>query len=277
MTSSDDNRDQVNILPRRTSESPSAPLVLMAPMMQGGEVDLTPDERWYLSYFRKFTSLQCSYYFYDEFWERLVHQASHSQPAVRHAVIGMGALNWQFLQLRMGTHTGPLDRRFSLQQCNRAISHLQENLSDDNLGRTKVETALMTCLVLVCVILFQEDAESVGRHIKAPENLLKQYLCENPRPSSMSRALKQTFAGTRLVYTTFANQSSAKDDPVPPWLVPDEPPRGDENVQKVSDFLSTLARMIIQSHPYGFRVAYADPDLDLEPFAVMSKLRGWRT
>jgi hypothetical protein len=204
-----------------------------------------------------------------------VHQASETQPAVRHAAISMGALNWQFTQLRIGTNSGPLDRRFSLQQCNRAIKYLQKNLADDQMGRAKVETALVTCVVLVCVVLFQEEPETAGRHLLAGKNLLKQYLLENPCSTSVSRALKQTFAATHLVYTTFANKSPDKEDLESPWLVPHEPPVNNDNFQKSYDFLVTLARMVMQNDSRGFRVISSDPDLDLEPFAVMTKLQGW--
>lgn len=259
----------MSLLQVKGSPVPSSPLV------PGGLVDLTSEERWYLTYFQKVTSLQCSSYFYDEFWERLVHQASETQPAVRHAAISMGALNWQFTQLRIGTNSGPLDRRFSLQQCNRAIKYLQKNLADDQMGRAKVETALVTCVVLVCVVLFQEEPETAGRHLLAGKNLLKQYLLENPCSTSVSRALKQTFAATHLVYTTFANKSPDKEDLESPWLVPHEPPVNNDNLQKSYDFLVTLARMVMQNDSRGFRVISSDPDLDLEPFAVMTKLQGW--
>lgn len=261
----------MSLLQAKGSPVPSCPLI------PGGLVDLTSEERWYLTYFRKVTSLQCSAYFYDEFWERLVHQASEIQPAVRHAAIGMGALNWQFTQLRIGTSSGPLDRRFSLQQCNRAINYLQRNLADDRIGRAKVETALVTCVVLVCVILFQEEPETAGRHLRAGKNLLKQYLFENPGSTSVSRALKQTFAATQMVYTTFTNKSPDKGDLESPWLVPDEPLQNNDNLQKFHDFLVTLARMVMQNDTRGFRVISSDPDLNLEPFAVMTKLRGWST
>lgn len=256
--------------------SPGKKSSLPAPLVNGGQVDLTPDERWYLDYFRQVTSLQCSSYFYDEFWERLVHQASDIQPAVRHAAIGMGALNWQFAQLRMGTNTTPFDRTFSLQQCNRAIAYLQQNLADDRMGRAKVETAMVTCLVLVCVILFQEDSETAGRHLGAGENLLRQYLLENPSGTSVSQALKQTFAATNLVYATFANKDPDAEDPISPWFIPDEIPNDSGSSEKTHDFLVTLARMVIQNYPRGFRVGSPDPDLDMEPFAVLTKLRGWR-
>lgn len=266
-----DDSHTMSLLQVNGSPAPSCPLV------PGGLMDLTSEELWYLTYFRKVTSLQCSAYFFDEFWERLVHQASEIQPAVRHAAIGMGALNWQFTQLRIGTNSGSLDRQFSLQQCNKAINHLQKNLADDQMGRAKVETALVTCLVLVCVILFQEEPEAAGRHLRAGKGLLTQYLCENPYPTSVSTALKQTFAATQLVYTTFANKIPEKEDLESPWLVPDKPSNNKDNLQKLHDLLVTLARMIMQNDSRGFRVISSDPDLDLEPFAVMTKLRGWST
>ncbi|KAJ5174222.1 uncharacterized protein N7482_000099 [Penicillium canariense] len=250
-----------------------------AHLVYTGQVDLTPDERWYLDFFRKSTSLQCAGYFYDEFWQRLVHQVSEVQPAVCHAVIGMGSLNYRFVQLRKGESQGPLDRSFSLQQCNKAIACLRQNLMDNRLGRLRVEIALITCIVLVSIILFQEDAESAGRHLRSGYKLLGEYLRDDAHRSSTSRAVAQAFAGIHLVWSTFTNPDSftENEDRTFPFFVPKALPETVDNIEKAGNFLVILARMVLRRHPRGFSVGPASSDLGGEPYAVLSKLRVWRS
>lgn len=251
----------------------------LVPLVHTGQVDLTPDERWYLDYFRNSTSIQAAGYFYDEFWQRLVHQASDNQPAVRHAVISMGALNWEFIQLRIGENRRSLDRAVSLQQCNKAIACLRQNLRDDRMGRLRVEIALITCVVLVNVILFQESVHLAGRHLRSGYKLLEQYLSDNAGKDLVGPILRQAFSASHLVWSSFANPAAFTEDNDSTFqpLVPNTFSEPAHNPEKASDFMTTLARLVIQSNSRGFSAGPTTPDLDGEPFVVLTKLRAWRS
>lgn len=251
---------------------------LMAPV-DAGQVGLRSDERWYLDYFRKSTSIQCAAYFYDEFWQRLVHQACHHQPAVRHAAIGMAALNWEFMNLRLGRNCGRLDRSVSLHQTNKAIAYLRQNLMDDRMGPLRVEVALISCIILVNVILFQEGADVAGRHLRSGSKLLEQYLNDHSGRSTVGPILRQVFANSHLIWSTFTDPAafSEDDDAALRFPVPDTYSAPMHDYEKESDFMTTLARLVIQSHSRGFSVGPVTSELNEEPITVLFKLRAWKS
>lgn len=258
----------------------SGPLV---PLMLTGQVDLTPDERWYLDYFRRSTSIQCATYFYDEFWQRLVHQACDNQPAVRHAAISMGSLNWEFMKLRLGRNSGPLDRSVSLQQTNKAIAGLRQNLKDDRMGQLRVEVALISCIILVNVVLFQEGVDSAGQHLHSGFKLLEQYLNDNAERSTVGSILRQVFATSHLMWSTFTDpaafieEDDDDDDAAFRFPVPDTYSVPMHDHEKESNFVTTLTRMVIQSNSRGFSSGPVTSELNEEPLTVLLKLRTWKS
>lgn len=243
-----------------------------------GQVDLTPDERWYLEFFRQNTSMQCAGYFYDEFWQRLVHQVSDTQPAVCHAVIAMGSLNYRFLRSRMGGISEPLNTAFPLQQCNKAIVHLRQNLTNGHMTRLRMETALVTCVILVSMMLLQEDAQSAGRHLRSGYKLLEDYLREAPHPSSTGFALSQALAGINLGWLSFSSSDSATEDGDGSFACfrPMAHSHSEtlDDIQRASNFLLTLAPLVLSGNAKRFQTAQFD--IDSEAHAILGKLRGWR-
>ncbi|KAL4744119.1 hypothetical protein BDV11DRAFT_176913 [Aspergillus similis] len=249
----------------------------LAPVLRAGQADLSSAERRYLDFFRKTTAGQCAGYFYDEFWQRLVHQASEQQPAVCHAVISLGSLNYQFLQLRIGsadsTDNGrAIDAAFSLQQCNKAITCLRQQLLADRLGRQSTELALIICLVLVSIQLLQEDAQSAGFHLRSGLKLLEAYMEDRPRQSATSWAIAQAFAGLHLGWLSFSTpeallQNGAQSPSVP---LPRAPPETVDSIDKASVFIVSLARLVLLDPPQASSWGAGSP------VAFLRELRGWR-
>ncbi|KAL4815517.1 hypothetical protein BDW67DRAFT_185792 [Aspergillus spinulosporus] len=177
------------------------------------------------SHWRLTAAAQCAGYFYDEFWQRLVHQVSEEQPAVCHAVISLGSLKYQFLQLRMGNADSAnngraVDTAFSLQQCNKAIASVRQRLLADRLGPQSKELALIMCIVLVSILLLQEDAQSAGCHLRSGLKLLEAYMEDPPRHSATSSAISQAFAGLHLGWLSFSAPEDLVQDGVRSRLFP---------------------------------------------------------
>lgn len=246
--------------------------------VQSGQVDLTLEERYYLDFFRKVTSLQCAGYFFDEFWQRLVHQVSETQPAVRHAVIGMGALNHSFVQIRIGEKQGPLDISFSLRQINKAIAGLQENLKDENLGRLRVEIALTACVVLASTVIYQEDSQSAGRHLQSGFKLLEHYMVDHAGDSAFGSALSSALGAAQMIWTTFHNPEGLTNnkDRTFELMALGSPPSAVSDNAKTTGFLIILSRLVIQKTPGGFSMGPASPELESEIMTVLMKLRLWQ-
>lgn len=252
-------------------------LSLTNSLVYTGQVDLTPDERWYLDFFRKHTSVQCAGYFYDEFWQRLVHQVSDIQPAVCHAVIAMGYLDYRFINSRVGRKTEPLSMAFHLQQCNKAIAHLRHSLMDGRMGRWRMEPALVTCVILVSIMLLQEDAQSAGRHLRSGYKLLEIYLMETSHPDSTGLAIDRAFAGMNLGWLSFSSSDSTTEygDHSFPCVPPMAPPETLDDIQQAGNFLLTLAPLVLHGNAQRFH--NAQYDLKGEAHAILSKLLGWKS
>ncbi|KAK4921693.1 hypothetical protein LTR66_016653, partial [Elasticomyces elasticus] len=238
----------------------------------------SPGERYFLDFFRERTSLHCAGYFYDEFWERLVHQATEDYPAIRHAVIAMGCLNYHFSQsgpssVRLVSSQITLLDPFSLQQSNKSITLLQQTLSKGHTSRLEVEGALIACVVLVSTILFQEDSALAGRHLLSGYMLLDQYLRNHGNTSLLAATITKAFAGIHLMWSLFISTSSQPQEPLA--ILPLETNSGSGNaIQKANDLMVTMLRIsALQSWFKGFDLGPSVPELDIDPALFFSKIQ----
>jgi hypothetical protein len=165
-------------------------------------------ERFFFNLFLRNTSRQCAGYFNDEFWQLLMPQASEIQPAVRHAVIGIGSLHWRF-ESRTNSHNADvsLDRSFHLRQCSKAIACLQHDLlAKAQPDIAHMENVLITCVALTVLALFQTNVHAAQSHMDSGFKLLKQ--CQEQSDfcnSSTGSLLIRKFTQLKLHWTTFTN------------------------------------------------------------------------
>lgn len=94
---------------------------------------------------------QLSGFFGSDFWDRLVLQVAHAEPAVRHAAMALGSVHERYENgdrsiLRFGRKVDRGD--FALQQYSIAIKQLLE----PGLGQKRyaMEVYLTTCLIFIC-------------------------------------------------------------------------------------------------------------------------------
>jgi len=102
-------------------------------------------ERRGYNYFLTNTAPELSGYFSAGFWEGLILQAAHQEPALRHAVIAIGSLHETFAHKKLNysvNHGG-----FAVEQYAKAIKHLRRSLAS---GSQAPVTALMSCILFVC-------------------------------------------------------------------------------------------------------------------------------
>jgi hypothetical protein len=100
-------------------------------------------------FFRSTTAFQLSGFCGDEFWDKLILQVSHHEPAIRHAVIALGSLHERFLK-----HNGLVSRcdpllyldEFALQEYSLAIRSLFEQFSHQD--KPGVDVCLVSCVLL---------------------------------------------------------------------------------------------------------------------------------
>lgn len=93
-------------------------------------------------FFIRKTSPQLAGFFGSAFWERLVLQAAHHEPAIRHALTAIGSLHEQKVVGR------DVEMTFALQQYNLAIRSLLSRLGlQEKRGR---DVCLISCVLFTC-------------------------------------------------------------------------------------------------------------------------------
>jgi hypothetical protein len=93
----------------------------------------------------------------EDFWHLSVLQLAMTQPAVRYAVTGLGALHQKFSaghQTVIPDDTADAQVQFALRQCNRAINALSDTTAAAQEPIHKVAT-LMTCILFTCYATLQ--------------------------------------------------------------------------------------------------------------------------
>lgn len=205
------------------------------------QAGLTPTERHYLQLFRVATSGQCAGNIVDDFWQRLIHQVSEEEPAVRHATIAISAIHWHFLQegnasksefksTSLSRASFPRsdsnpdtedDASFPLQQCNKAIASLRQNLTKVHSHVTSSahrEAVLVTCVALVSLALFQEDVKAVMKHLVSGHRLLLEWEKVNFDGSPSGPILMRVFQDLQLHRMTFSSRETALGEVhIPIW------------------------------------------------------------
>ena len=105
------------------------------------------EERRSFSYYLNNTASEFSGYYDSSFWKKLLLQAAMGEPALRHAVIGIGSLHESFANKRLDYSPDAIERGFAINQYTKAIGHLRRSLST---GVQEPLTALMSCILFVC-------------------------------------------------------------------------------------------------------------------------------
>lgn len=171
-------------------------------------------ERRYYQVFCDRTTRNLAGHFPSDFWHRTAVRESHSDPAVRHAVIALGALT---LSLdgslpQYETTISPIDvsrehHQVALQQYNKAIAFLRQILAK---GSPSIRTALVACLLFICFENFHGDHEGANSHVLCGLGLIDQWLAQNPPPNGSSASKREQLQTLHAdeVFQTFSRLDS---------------------------------------------------------------------
>jgi hypothetical protein len=149
------------------------------------------EESVYLEWFGRRTVLKLPGAFAAVFWATRVMQASHSEPAVLHAIMALGSAHKKEI-----SENGSLDgkgkalnkrERFMLQHYSKAIKHIQPHFSTKN--NTSLDVGLMTCVIFVCLEFFRGNYRTGYIHLQNGLRLLND---AESRSSSVDRSVIET-------------------------------------------------------------------------------------
>lgn len=178
----------------------SAALVARQP---GYELHLRHDEMPYFNLFRVQTASQLSGYFNSNFWTHRVLQECHFEPAIRHAVVAMGALyktlemSTEKPQWRQNQHLGLADNNITMVATNfsLAIAHWQVAvkqyseacnaiMSIAGSGIRHYRTRLMAIILLACFDSFIGDHKQGIVQIQTGLGIVDKYHASRAESSS---------------------------------------------------------------------------------------------
>jgi hypothetical protein len=125
--------------------------------------------------------------------------------------------------------------------------------------------ALITCILLVSTLLFQENAQWASHHLQSGLKLLKEYTSHNPHQSSVSTVIERAFAGVHLSWLAFSTPEVIADNSFPS-LIPRRFPEISDDISTANDFVVSLVRLVLLGSP---RVAS-------EADTLFSELCAWR-
>ncbi|KAJ0414586.1 hypothetical protein BJY00DRAFT_318670 [Aspergillus carlsbadensis] len=229
-----DAEPQTGSQSRPLSPKPSSPIAspLSIPSTIPSRIFQTQRETHFFDFFRLHTVTDLSGWSPSSFWQRLVLQMVHSEPAARRAAIALGAL-----------HVEGSSSTQALQSYGEALATLRSALlePDSGLGSvSNVDVCLTTCLLLSCFEIARKDYTAAQLHYARGLEILKH--CSNPymrsqeqqpstsvteEPIHITFSLLEThiiaFLSNRPspgytqehVYTRFMSSSSSSSSPSP--------------------------------------------------------------
>ncbi|KAF2729515.1 hypothetical protein EJ04DRAFT_588692 [Polyplosphaeria fusca] len=127
-----------------------------------------------LEWFVRRTAIKLPGAFVSTFWDRLVLQASYSEPAILHAAVTLSCADK--METRGVDNSAEQKNgmeQFLLQQYSKAIADLQPHFKGQS--RESVRTALITCLLFVCMEFYRGRFRTGNAHLLNGLNLLVQF------------------------------------------------------------------------------------------------------
>ena len=133
-------------------------------------------ERRAFQYFFTKTSAEIAGFLPSEFWTKLILQASHTDPAILHAVIALGSTHETYEGEAPGhlRRDGSAQQCFALEQSNKAIRHLLEQ-SSAGIPRSG-ESVILACILFICLETFQGNHAAALAHLESGLNILESWL-----------------------------------------------------------------------------------------------------
>jgi len=183
---------EAQIVPRR----PPSPLNGPSASISG-----TYRERRSFDFFRLRTAQELLLAIKAPEWSRLILQASHCDPAVRHAAVALGSLGERFLinnVLTQENDEANTRHVFGRLQYQNAMEKLRLQLSAGH--QTSTELALICCFLFICFEFLQGNDTAALTHLRSGLNIVRvsyakisSYAVPNA-PASMEYEIARVFA-----------------------------------------------------------------------------------
>ncbi|KAK6221610.1 hypothetical protein LQW54_001382 [Pestalotiopsis sp. IQ-011] len=138
------------------------------------------------AFFRLRTSPQLSGFFKLEFWETVVFRVAHHEPAIRHAIVALGAVH-EATEHRSSSPSAI--RTFAMEQYNLAIRELLAPLVQR--GERAVDVCLISCIIFANFECLRGCHAAAMAHIQSGSKLLHEAVYD-PRTGELRHAVLGT-------------------------------------------------------------------------------------
>ncbi|KAL5371957.1 hypothetical protein DPSP01_013872 [Paraphaeosphaeria sporulosa] len=159
--------------------NPSLPVVYQPPrflLNPSLGLDMNSIEEQEAFHFFKYqTAFELSGFFDSAFWQFEVLQASHTIPAIRHAIIAIAALHRKFISGRMPVVPDDLTDKqitFAIEQSNRAIRELTKTSTERTIS--DMMDVMTACVMFYCLCCFQGHQATALEHLHSGLKILHQ-------------------------------------------------------------------------------------------------------
>ncbi|KAF2438999.1 hypothetical protein P171DRAFT_490451 [Karstenula rhodostoma CBS 690.94] len=135
----------------------------------------TIEEQEAFHFFKYQTAFELSGFFDSAFWQFEVLQASHTIPAIRHAIIAIAALHRKFISGRMPVVPDDLSDKqimFAIEQSNRAIRELTKSSTEKTIS--DMMDLMTACIMFHCLSCFQGHQAAALEHLHSGLKILHQ-------------------------------------------------------------------------------------------------------
>jgi hypothetical protein len=139
-------------------------------------------ERRAFQFFCTKTASEIAGFLPSDFWNKLILQASHTDPVIRHAVIALGSVHETYEGEAPGhLRSGKVTRQaFALRQSNEAIRRLRTRLS---MGVPQSgESVLLSCVLFICLETFLGNHQAALAHLESGLKILGSWLHDGDQP-----------------------------------------------------------------------------------------------
>ena len=124
-------------------------------------------------------SLQLTGVFETDLWKRVVLQTSEIEPAIRHAVTAIGALNLKSRCIG-GDEEDRLRCEFAYKEYGLAIAGIRQRPTEE---RADIRTKLLACILFACFESFHGDSNAATSQAFAGIDMMNEYLESRQRLS----------------------------------------------------------------------------------------------
>ncbi|KAE8378492.1 hypothetical protein BDV26DRAFT_261524 [Aspergillus bertholletiae] len=178
----------------------------------------TREERRWADFFLAKTTVAFSGFFDSILWSYLIPQISEGEPAIRHAVVAIGATHARYQIAAGQTLADPSStNQFVWQQYNKAIRHLMGRMS--TIDNQNWELALTTCCLFICLEILQGNKPQALDHIDAGLKML----CQHEQKGVAAGRTTDMYKELRQLFSRFNLEASFMGRPLYPL---ESPPQG---------------------------------------------------